>query len=144
MLMPSRVKHRKQHRGRNRGTATRGTQVNFGEFGLQAIEAAWLDSRQIEAARRVITRYVRRGGKVWIRVFPDKPVTKKPAETRMGKGKGAPDHYVAVVKPGHVIFELAGVSEGMAQEAMRLASYKLPFKTRFLVREGEAMIEEGA
>ncbi|MGI8827456.1 MAG: 50S ribosomal protein L16 [Chloroflexota bacterium] len=144
MLMPSRVKHRKQHRGRNRGTAQRGTEVSFGEFGLQATEAAWLDSRQIEATRRVITRYVRRGGKVWIRVFPDKPVTKKPAETRMGKGKGAPDHYVAVVKPGHVIFELAGVSPEMAREAMRLAAYKLPFKTRFLERDGEPMIEEGA
>lgn len=143
MLMPSRVKHRKQHRGRNRGTALRGTEVSFGEFGLQATDAAWLDSRQIEAARRVITRYVRRGGKVWIRVFPDKPVTKKPAETRMGKGKGAPDHYVAVIKPGHVIFELAGVSQEMAQEAMRLASYKLPFRTRFLIREGERALEEG-
>jgi large subunit ribosomal protein L16 len=137
MLMPSRVKHRKQMRGRNRGTAQRGTEVSFGEFGLQAIEPVWLESRQIEAARRVITRYVRRGGKVWIRVFPDKPVTKKPAETRMGKGKGAPDHWVAVIKPGHVIFELAGVPQEMAKEAMRLASYKLPFKTRFLVREQE-------
>lgn len=144
MLMPSRLKHRKQMRGRNRGTANRGTTVAFGEFGLQAVEPAWLDSRQIEAARRVITRYVRRGGKVWIRVFPDKPVTKKPAETRMGKGKGAPDHYVAVIKPGNVIFELAGVPREMAQEAMRLASYKLPFKTRFLVREEEAGVEEGS
>jgi large subunit ribosomal protein L16 len=143
MLMPSRLKHRKQMRGRNRGRATRGTEVSFGEYGLQAIEPVWLDSRQIEAARRVITRYVRRGGKVWIRVFPDKPVTKKPAETRMGKGKGAPDHYVAVIKPGHVIFELAGVPEEMAREAMRLASYKLPVKTRFLVREGEAGAQEG-
>jgi large subunit ribosomal protein L16 len=137
MLMPSRVKHRKQMRGRNRGTAMRGTEVSFGEFGLQAVEPVWLESRQIEAARRVITRYVRRGGKVWIRVFPDKPITKKPAETRMGKGKGAPDHWVAVIKPGHVIFELAGVPQDMAKEAMRLASYKLPFKTRFLVREQE-------
>lgn len=143
MLMPSRLKHRKMQRGRNRGTAHRGTTVAFGEFGLQAIEPYWLDSRQIEAARRVITRYVRRGGKVWIRVFPDKPITKKPAETRMGKGKGAPDHYVAVIKPGHVIFELAGVPQEMAKEAMRLASYKLPFKTRFLVREGEPNIIEG-
>jgi large subunit ribosomal protein L16 len=142
MLMPSRVKHRKQMRGRNRGTAQRGTQVSFGEFGLQALEPVWLESRQIEAARRVITRYVRRGGKVWIRVFPDKPVTKKPAETRMGKGKGAPDHWVAVIKPGHVIFELAGVPQEMAKEAMRLASYKLPFKTRFLVREGEQGTED--
>jgi large subunit ribosomal protein L16 len=144
MLMPSRLKHRKQMRGRNRGTANRGTTVAFGEFGLQALEPVWLDSRQIEAARRVITRYVRRGGKVWIRVFPDKPVTKKPAETRMGKGKGAPDHYVAVIKPGHIIFELAGVPQEMASEAMRLASYKLPFKTRFVVREEEAGVEEGA
>jgi large subunit ribosomal protein L16 len=144
MLMPSRLKHRKQMRGRNRGTATRGTEVSFGEFGLQAIEPVWLESRQIEAARRVITRYVRRGGKVWIRVFPDKPVTKKPAETRMGKGKGAPDHYVAVIKPGHVIFELAGVPEEMAREAMRLAAYKLPVKTRFLVRESEPGVEETA
>ena len=144
MLMPSRLKHRKQMRGRNRGTANRGTTVAFGEFGLQALEPVWLDSRQIEAARRVITRYVRRGGKVWIRVFPDKPVTKKPAETRMGKGKGAPDHYVAVIKPGHVIFELAGVPQDVAKEAMRLASYKLPFKTRFLVRDEEAGVEEGA
>lgn len=142
MLMPSRVKHRKQMRGRNRGTATRGTQVSFGEYGLQSIEAAWLDSRQIEAARRVITRYIRRGGKVWIRVFPDKPITKKPAETRMGKGKGAPDHFVAVIKPGHVIFELAGVPQDMAQEAMRLAAYKLPFKTRFLVRDEDAAVVE--
>ncbi len=137
MLMPSRVKHRKTMRGRNRGTATRGTEVSFGEFGLQALEPIWLDSRQIEAARRVITRSVRRGGKVWIRVFPDKPVTKKPAETRMGKGKGAPDHFVAVIKPGHIIFELAGVPEEMAKEAMRLAAYKLPIKTRFLVRENQ-------
>lgn len=144
MLMPSRLKHRKAMRGRNRGTANRGTTVAFGEFGLQALEPVWLDSRQIEAARRVITRYVRRGGKVWIRVFPDKPVTKKPAETRMGKGKGAPDHYVAVIKPGHIIFELAGVPQEMASEAMRLASYKLPFKTRFIVREDEAGVEEGA
>jgi large subunit ribosomal protein L16 len=144
MLMPSRLKHRKAMRGRNRGTANRGTTVAFGEFGLQALEPVWLDSRQIEAARRVITRYVRRGGKVWIRVFPDKPVTKKPAETRMGKGKGAPDHYVAVIKPGHIIFELAGVPQDMASEAMRLASYKLPFKTRFVVREDEAGVNEGA
>ncbi|HZU12012.1 MAG TPA: 50S ribosomal protein L16 [Chloroflexota bacterium] len=144
MLMPSRLKHRKQMRGRNRGVASRGTEVSFGEFGLQSLDAAWLDSRQIEAARRVITRYVRRGGKVWIRVFPDKPITKKPAETRMGKGKGAPDHYVAVIKPGHMIFELAGVPQDMAQEAMRLAAYKLPFKTRFVVREQETSAEEGS
>jgi large subunit ribosomal protein L16 len=144
VLMPSRLKHRKQMRSRNRGTANRGTQVSFGEFGLQALEPVWLESRQIEAARRVITRYVRRGGKVWIRVFPDKPVTKKPAETRMGKGKGAPDHYVAVIKPGHIIFELAGVPRDMAQEAMRLAAYKLPVKTRFLVREEQTTVQGGA
>jgi large subunit ribosomal protein L16 len=144
MLMPSRVKHRKTMRGRNRGTAQRGTEVSFGEFGLQALEPVWLDSRQIEATRRVITRYVRRGGKVWIRVFPDKPVTKKPAETRMGKGKGAPDHWVAVIKPGHMLFELAGVPQEMAKEAMRLAAYKLPVKTRFVVREGEAGAESGS
>ncbi|MGI8968392.1 MAG: 50S ribosomal protein L16 [Chloroflexota bacterium] len=144
MLMPSRLKHRKQMRGRNRGTAQRGTEISFGEFGLQAIEPVWLDSRQIEAARRVITRYVRRGGKVWIRVFPDKPVTKKPAETRMGKGKGSVDHYVAVIKPGHVIFELAGVPQEMAKEAMRLAAYKLPMKTRFLVRDSEPNVQEGS
>jgi large subunit ribosomal protein L16 len=142
MLMPSRVKHRKQMRGRNRGTATRGTEIAFGEYALQALEPVWMDSRQIEAARRVITRYVRRGGKVWIRVFPHKPVTKKPAETRMGKGKGAPDHFVAVIKPGHIIFELAGVPREMAQEAMRLAGYKLPVKTRFLVRDEDANVAE--
>jgi len=141
MLMPSRVKHRKQMRGRNRGVAQRGNEIAFGEYGLQSLEPVWLDSRQIEAARRVITRYVRRGGKVWIRVFPAKPVTKKPAETRMGSGKGAPDHYVAVIKPGHILFELAGVPEDMAREAMRLASYKLPVKTRFLVRESESAAE---
>src|SRR5579884_4219743 len=144
LLMPRRVKHRKQHRGRREGPAMRGNEISFGQYGLQALGTCWLESRQIESARRVITRYVRRGGKIWIRVFPDKPVTKKPAETRMGKGKGAPDHYVAVIKPGHVIFELAGVPEEMAQEAMRLASYKLPFKTRFLVREGEAGVQEGS
>lgn len=138
MLMPSRLKHRKAMRGRNRGTAQRGTEVSFGEFGLQAIEPVWLDSRQIEAARRVITRYVRRGGKVWIRVFPDKPVTKKPAETRMGKGKGAPDHWVAVVRPGKVLFEMEGVSPDVAQEAMRLAAHKLPLKTRFVMRHDAA------
>jgi len=138
MLMPSRVKHRKTMRGRNRGVAHRGNEIAFGEYALQSLEPVWLDGRQIEAARRVITRYVRRGGKVWIRVFPAKPVTKKPAETRMGSGKGAPDHFVAVIKPGHILFELAGVPEEMAREAMRLAAYKLPVKTRFIVRETEA------
>ena len=126
MLMPKRVKYRKQMRGRMKGKATRGTKVTFGEYGLQALEPAWVTARQIEAARRAIVRHVRRRGKYWIRIFPDKPVTAKPAETRMGKGKGAVDHWVAVVKPGRIMFELSGVSEGMAREAMRLASHKLP------------------
>ena len=135
MLMPKRVKYRKQFRGRMRGIAQRGADVQFGEYGLQALEPAWITSRQIEAARRAIVRHIRRRGKVWIRIFPDKPVTKKPAETRMGKGKGSVDHWVAVVRPGRVMFELAGVSEDVAQEAMRLASHKLPIKTRFLTRQ---------
>jgi len=135
MLMPKRLKHRKQHRGRLKGRASRGNTLAFGEFGLQALEPCWMTSRQIEAARRAIVRYVRRGGKLWIRVFPDKPVTAKPAETRMGGGKGALDHYVAVVKPGRVIFEIAGVREEAAREALRLASRKLPIRTRFLARE---------
>jgi large subunit ribosomal protein L16 len=143
MLMPSRVKYRKQQRGRNRGVANRGNQIAFGQYALQSLGHAWLDSRQIEAARRVITRYIRRGGKVWIRVFPDKPITKKPAETRMGSGKGSPDHWVAVVKPGHIIFELSGVSPEVAREAMRLASYKLPFDTRFLTKDEEPGVETG-
>jgi large subunit ribosomal protein L16 len=143
MLMPSRTKHRKQHRGYSRGVALRGNALAFGDYGLQATENAWLESRQIEAARRVITRYIRRGGKVWIRVFPDRPVTKKPAETRMGKGKGSPDHWIAVVKPGHVVFELSGVSPDVAREAMRLASYKLPFGTRFLTKTEEIAVEIG-
>ncbi len=134
MLMPKRVKYRKQMRGRLKGKATRGAEVSFGEFGLQALEPCWMTSRQIEAARRAIVRYVRRGGKVWIRVFPDKPVTAKPAETRMGSGKGNVDHWVAVVKPGHVIFEISGVSEEAAREAMRLAAHKLPIKTQFVTR----------
>lgn len=144
MLMPSRTKHRKQHRGYSRGAAARGSTVAFGDYGLQATENAWLESRQIEAARRVITRYIRRGGKVWIRVFPDRPVTKKPAETRMGKGKGAPDHWIAVVKPGHLIFELSGVNPEVAREAMRLASYKLPFGTRFVTKTDEIGVEMAA
>jgi len=135
MLMPKRVKYRKQFRGRMKGKARRGAAVQFGEYGLQALEPAWITSRQIEAARRAVVRHIKRRGKVWIRVFPDKPVTKKPAETRMGKGKGSVDHWVAVVKPGRVMFELAGVSEEMAREAMRLASHKLPIKTRFLGRQ---------
>jgi large subunit ribosomal protein L16 len=134
MLMPKRVKYRKQMRGRMRGRASRGAEVSFGEFGLQALEPCWMTSRQIEAARRAIVRYVRRGGKLWIRVFPDKPVTAKPAETRMGSGKGAVDHWVAVIKPGRVLFEIAGVPEETAKEAMRLASHKLPIRTQFIHR----------
>jgi len=137
MLQPKRVKHRKMHRGRMRGDASGGNEVTFGEYGLQAVGRAWVDSRQIEAARRAITHYVRRGGKVWIRIFPDKSVTAKPAETRMGSGKGSPDRWVAVVKPGRVMFELAGVRRDVAEEAMRLASHKLPLETRFVVREHE-------
>lgn len=138
MLQPKRVKYRKSHRGTLRGKAQAGNAVIFGDFGLQALGAAWLTSRQIEAARRAITHYVRRGGKVWIRVFPDKPVTRKPAETRMGSGKGPLDHWVAVVKPGRMLFEMRGVSEEVAREAMRLASHKLPIDTRFVVREAAA------
>jgi large subunit ribosomal protein L16 len=134
MLMPKRVKYRKAHRGRMKGKAHRGAQVNFGEYGLQALEPAWITSRQIEAARRAIVRHVRRGGKLWIRVFPDKPVTAKPAETRMGSGKGNVDHWVAVVKPGRVLFEITGVAESSAREAFRLASQKLPIKTQFVSR----------
>ena len=136
MLQPKRAKYRKQFRGRMKGRATRGTTVAFGDFGLQALEPAWVTARQIEAARRAIVRFVRRRGKYWIRIFPDKPVTAKPAETRMGKGKGAVDHYVAVVKPGRVMFELSGVTEEAAREAMRLAAHKLPIKCQFVRREG--------
>jgi len=135
MLSPKRTRFRKQHRGRMRGMAQRGNTIDFGDFALQATEPCWLTSRQIEAARRAMTRYVRRGGKIWIRVFPDKPVTMRPAETRMGSGKGNPEYWVAVVKPGRVIFEIAGVPEETAREAMRLASFKLPFKTKFIARE---------
>jgi large subunit ribosomal protein L16 len=135
MLAPKRIKHRKVQRGRMKGKAQRGSKVSFGEYGLKALEPCWITSRQIEAARIAITRHVRRGGKVWIRIFPDKPVTQKPAETRMGKGKGAPEYWVAVVKPGRIMFEIEGVSESMAREAMRLASHKLPTTTRFVVRE---------
>lgn len=138
MLQPKRVKWRKAHRGRRRGQANAGNQVTFGEFGLQSISNAWVEARQIEAARRAITHSVRRGGKVWIRIFPDKPVTKKPAETRMGKGKGPPEFWVAVVRRGRMLFEIAGVREDLAREAMRLAAHKLPVKTRFVVRETEA------
>lgn len=142
MLMPKRVKYRKQFRGRMKGRATRGTHVVFGEYGLQALEPAWITSRQIEAARRSIVRYVRRRGKYWIRIFPDKPVTAKPAETRMGKGKGAVDHWVAVVKPGRVLFELGGLPESTAREAMRLASFKLPIRCQF-VRRSDVVAGEG-
>ncbi len=135
MLLPSRVKHRKQHRGKRRGLAYRGSTVAFGDFGIQALECAWLTSKQIEAARRVITHHVKRGGQVWIRVFPDKPVTSKPAETRMGSGKGAPDHWVAVIKPGRMLFEVAGVAPELAKEALDLAAYKMPIKTRIVLRE---------
>jgi large subunit ribosomal protein L16 len=135
MLMPKRTKYRKQHRGRMKGQATRGNSLSFGEYGLQALEPCWMTSRQIEAARRTITRRVRRGGKLWIRVFPDKPVTARAAETRMGKGKGSVEYWVAVIKPGRLIFELSGVPEEDAREAMRLASHKLPIKTRFISRE---------
>jgi large subunit ribosomal protein L16 len=137
LLAPSRTKYRRQHRGHLRGKATRGATIAFGEFGLQALEAHWLEARQIESARIALTRFMKRGGKVWIRVFPDKPVTAKPAETRMGSGKGAVDHWVAVIKPGRIIFEIGGVSQEIAKEAARLAGHKLPFKTRFIVR-GEA------
>ena len=134
MLQPKRVKFRKTHKGRRRGKAYLANTVAFGDFGLQALEAAWLTARQIEAARRAITHHVKRGGNVWIRVFPDKPITKKAAETRMGSGKGAPDHWVAVVKPGRIMFEMAGVTEQIAKEAMRLAAHKLPIETKFVVR----------
>lgn len=136
-LMPKRTKYRKMQKGRNRGKATRGIKVTDGEYGLQAIEAGAIKSNQIEAARIAMTRYIKRGGKVWIKIFPDKPITKKPAETRMGKGKGAPEYWVALVKPGRVMFELAGVPEEIAREAMRLAANKLPVKTKFVVRESE-------
>lgn len=135
MLMPKRVKYRKMQRGRLRGKAQRGNQVAFGTYGLQAVEAHYVTSRQIEAARRAIVRYIRRGGKVWIRIFPDKPVTQRAAETRMGSGKGNVDHYVAPVRPGRIMFEMAGVSEEVAREAFRLAAHKLPMKTQFVTRD---------
>ena len=135
MLMPRKSKHRKQMRGRTQGIAKGGTTLNFGDYGIQALAPAWITNRQIEAARIAMTRYIKRGGKVWINVFPDKPVTHKPAETRMGKGKGNPEGWVAVIKPGRVIFELSGVSEEIAREAMRLAIHKLPMKSRFIIRE---------
>ena len=135
MLQPKRVKYRKSHKGHRRGKAHTGNTIEFGDFGLRALESAWITSRQIEAARRAIVRYIRRGGKVWIRIFPDKPVTKKAAETRMGSGKGAPDHWVAVVKRGRILFELSGVDYNIAKEAMRLAAHKLPIETTLVTRE---------
>ncbi|BAZ45032.1 ribosomal protein L16 [Chondrocystis sp. NIES-4102] len=137
MLSPRRTKFRKQHRGRMKGMAYRGNSLNFGDYALQATEPSWITSRQIEAARRAMTRYVKRGGKIWIRIFPDKPVTMRPAETRMGSGKGSPEFWVAVVKPGRIMFEMAGVSETIAKEAMRLAAQKLPIKTKFITRDEE-------
>jgi len=134
MLSPRRTKFRKQQRGRMEGLATRGSTLNFGEFGLQAQEPSWITSRQIEASRRAMTRYIRRGGKIWIRIFPDKPITMRPAETRMGSGKGNPEFWVAVVKPGRIMFEIGGVTEEIAREAMRLADAKLPIKTKFIMR----------
>ncbi len=134
MLSPRRTKYRKQQRGRMKGLSSRGCDLNFGDFGLQATECSWITSRQIEASRRAMTRYIKRGGKIWIRVFPDKPVTARPAETRMGSGKGAPEYWVAVVKPGRIMFEIAGVTEDIAREAIRLAQFKLPIKTKFVVR----------
>jgi len=135
MLMPKRVKYRKQMRGRMKGRASRGAEISFGDYGMQALEPGWVTARQIEAARRALVRYMKRRGKVWIRVFPDKPVTKKPAETRMGKGKGAVDHWVAVVKPGRILFEVSGLDDASAHEAIRLASHKLSIKTKFIQRD---------
>jgi len=142
MLMPKRVKHRKQQRGRMTGKATRGNFLAYGEYGLVALEPAWVTSNQIEAARVAMTRYIKRGGKVWIKIFPDKPVTKKPAETRMGKGKGSPEYWVAVVKPGRVLFEMGGVDEETAREALRLAGHKLPIRCKF-IKKDEPEIAEG-
>ncbi|NUM81007.1 50S ribosomal protein L16 [bacterium] len=134
MLMPKKVKHRKHHRGKMRGKATRGNDVNFGSYGLKAMECGWITARQIEAARIAMTRYIKRGGKIWIRIFPDKPVTKKPLEVRMGSGKGAPEFWVAVIKPGRVMFEIDGVTEELAKEAFRLAAFKLPIRSKFVER----------
>jgi large subunit ribosomal protein L16 len=135
MLMPSKVKYRKQQRGRCRGKALRGSTVSFGDFGLKVMEGGWITARQIEASRIAMTRFIKRGGKIWIRLFPDKPITKKPTEVRMGKGKGAPEAWVAVVKPGRILFEMEGVDETTAREAMRLAAHKLPLRTRFVCRQ---------
>ena len=142
MLMPKRVKYRKVQRGRMTGAASRGNTVTYGDFGIQALEPGWITGNQIEAARIAMTRYTKRGGKVWIKIFPDKPITEKPAETRMGSGKGSPEYWVAVVKPGRVMFEIAGVSEEVAREALRLASYKLPVKCKFVKRE-DTVTENG-
>ena len=147
MLAPKRVKYRKQQKGRTRGQATRGNTVAFGDYGLQSTEPGWITNRQIEAARVALTRHIKRGGKVWIRIFPDKPITKKPAETRMGKGKGSPEGWVAVVKPGRVMFELEGIPKDMTQKAMALAAAKMPIRTKFVVRDDlqqEGAVEEGA
>jgi large subunit ribosomal protein L16 len=142
MLSPKRVKYRKQQRGRMRGLASRGNALNFGDYGLQAIEPSWITSRQIEAGRRAMVRYIKRGGKIWIRIFPDKPVTARPAETRMGSGKGSPEYWVAVVKPGRMMYELNGVTEEIAREALRLASHKLPIKTKFVMRDHKLEAED--
>lgn len=142
MLMPKKVKHRKVHRGNRAGKANKGNKIDFGEYGLQALEPCWITSNQIEAARIAMTRHVKRGGQIWIRIFPDKPITKKPAETRMGSGKGAPEFWVAVVKPGRMLFEMAGVNEDLAKEAMRLAAHKLPIKTKFVTRKEQSEISE--
>ena len=141
MLSPKRVKYRKQQRGRMRGLATRGNKLNFGDYGLQAIEPSWITSRQIEAGRRAMVRYIRRGGKIWIRIFPDKPITARPAETRMGSGKGSPEYWVAVVKPGRIMYEMSGVPEDVAREALRLASHKMPIKTKIVVRDNKEEAE---
>ena len=143
MLMPKRVKYRRVQRGRMRGKATRGNFLAYGDYGIVATEPCWITANQIEAARVAMTRYIKRGGQVWIKIFPDKPVTKKPAETRMGSGKGSPEYWVAVVKPGRVLFEIAGVDEATAREAIRLASHKLPCKTKFIARENDAVEETG-
>lgn len=137
MLMPKKVKHRRVMKGRMRGVASRGENISFGDFGLKALEAGWITDRQIESARIAMTRHIKRGGKVWIRMFPDKPITRKPAETRMGSGKGAPDHWVAVVRPGRVLYEIQGVSEELAREAMRLAAQKLPIKVKFVTKSDQ-------
>ena len=143
MLMPKRVKYRRVHRGRMTGKALRGNTISYGDYAIQALEPCWMTSNQIESARRAMTRYIKRGGKIWIKVFPDKPVTKKPAEVRMGSGKGAPEYWVAVVKPGRVLFEMSGVAPEIAREAMRLASMKLPIKTKFVMKDKDGDSNEG-